>query len=294
MDIKNVNQDNIINILKATLQKAKNNRVTEESALMTYFFILSLGPFLMLVLSVISNYLTQNPRLILNFVEMFLPDAEIYVEPILNYINSTSYQVFGTIGGLSALFLASRMMRVLIRSLNRIFKIGQDTGIKEVVFLYIKALVFTIAVVLGFLIFFVFFVNGNPIEYLFLNFLEIDLSNYALWNFLRTFLPITYLIIFSAFLYRFLPSFRNARVKVKIQDTFIASLLVSLGWTLASVVYSFYLSNINTNNIIYGTLGSFMALMVWINILMVILLLGACLISAIQNERSKNKKSLSI
>ncbi|MBJ3774589.1 YihY/virulence factor BrkB family protein [Acuticoccus mangrovi] len=84
----------------------------------------------------------------------------------------------------------------------------------------------------------------------------------------------------SAAIYRLGPSRKAARWRW----ISVGAVTVAVGWLAASTLLSWYLSNIANYAIIYGSLGTIIALMFWFYISIYILLLGAQLAAEVEHQ----------
>lgn len=84
----------------------------------------------------------------------------------------------------------------------------------------------------------------------------------------------------SAAIYRLGPSRRPA----KLRWIAVGAVTVAIGWLTASTLLSWYLSNIANYAVIYGSLGTVIALMFWFYISVYILLLGAELAAEVEHQ----------
>ncbi|MEO8207007.1 MAG: YihY/virulence factor BrkB family protein [Chthoniobacterales bacterium] len=83
------------------------------------------------------------------------------------------------------------------------------------------------------------------------------------------------------------------RIRVKFSQIWVSALLVTILLQVVQVVFVKYLSKILTYNAIYGTVGAFMFLLVWIYTSGVIIIAGACLSSASTQVREALKNAQS-
>lgn len=290
--LKNSN-NKIIQILMKTLEINSDYSLTNKSALITYYLLLSIGPFLVLMFGILSIVLSDNVDAVVNFFTNIYEDADVIVEPILSYLGESSNSTFALIGLIATLFSSSKASRHLLITFDEIFSAEESEGIKESIKFVLLSMGFTVALIVSIIIFFILFVTGDPIAMI-VDFLTgINLGDFALWNFIRTFLPVIYLLVFLSILYKFVPKLGEKERELNFKETLIGSIFVTLGWIIGSSLFSFYIQNINKNNAMYGALGSIMVLMLWFFILIYMLLLGGALIKSslvVKKERERKAK----
>lgn len=283
------NSDNkIIQIILKLIEKNQRFNLADKSAIVTYYLVLSIGPFLVLAFSLLSYFLSDNMESVIALLEKFYEDARIIAEPILAYLDSTNSSAFAIAGGLATLFSSSKASQRLIKSFHDIFRVEEREGIVEKGVFIGYSMLFTLALLISLVVFFVFFITGDPIAMFVDLVFGISLDSYFIWNFVRNFAPIIYLLIFLTIIYKLLPNFRK-RNKISIKQSFIGASFVTVGWILGSALFSYYIKNLNQNNAMYGVLGSIMVLMLWFYILIYMLLLGGILITSYMEVKDKIK-----
>lgn len=289
--IKNSNNF-FIRVLLRLLRKNVEHHLNDRAAIITYYLLLSIGPFLVLIFGLLIYILSGNVAAILKYVNSIYEDANIFLDPVIEYLSSTKSTSFVIIGLLAALFSASKSAKHLIKSMGDIFKIKKKAGIKKILSSYFYAMFFTLALVLSIIIFFIFFVTGDPITLLVNYLFNLDLNKFLLWTFLKNYIPIIYLIVFVTILFKVFSTIEDKNKTISLFEAFVGAAFVSGGWILGSLLFTFYIKNFNSSNAIYGALGSIMVLMLWFYILIYMLLLGAALIVSYTEEKNSRQKKI--
>lgn len=275
-------------VLVCLVKKNNEYRLADVSAGITYYLLLSIGPFLILAFSLLSYFLAGNVDIVISTAERVYEDAGLIINPVLEYLDSTNSSAFAIIGGLATLYSSSKASRRLIRAFHTIFEIERKNSILTQLFFIVYSMLFTLALLLSLVIFFVFFINGDPIVMLVDFLFNFKLDSLFLWTFVRNFVPLIYLFIFLFLIFNLLPNFGKGR-RVKTREALMGSAFVTMGWLLGSELFRFYIQKLDQNNLMYGALGSIMVLMLWFYILVYTMLLGAALVSSYIEVRDKNK-----
>jgi membrane protein len=92
----------------------------------------------------------------------------------------------------------------------------------------------------------------------------------ALWGKLSTFVPPVITVIAFIILYRVIP-----RNRVAWRDVWLGGLIAGLIWEAARQIYAWYLSNVATHSLIYGSVGVIIGFLLWAYLSAMILLIGA-------------------
>ena len=96
---------------------------------------------------------------------------------------------------------------------------------------------------------------------------------------------ISWIVAFLVFisLYRWVPT-----VKVRWSNALWGAAAATIAWRIASKAFTFYLSSgLATYTLLYGSLGTIVALLTWIYLSSYIILIGAHISSAIESQRQK-------
>lgn len=267
-------------ILGITADKVLTLDLSAKSAEMTYYILLSIGPFLILAISLFSYLVENQSRLFIELFSQFFENAEEIVMPILTYLSASNSGLITGIGALAALSSASRATKNLVKTINMIFGISSErTMIKKFLLSMLASMALTLAFILAMIIFLLLTIYGDPISVI-VNFLfNYDLNQWTFWHLVKDILPVIYLFIFLTFVYRFVPRFSKHN-RISFMEAMIGAGFSSLGWTVISRGYSLYVENMNRNNIMYGTLGTIMVMMLWFYLIILVLLIGAAVIEA--------------
>lgn len=268
-------------------------RITDRAAIVTYYILLSLGPFIMLLFSLFTYLLSDNVEAVIDFANNFYEGADLIIDPILAYLSDSRSTLFTGVGVFAALFSSSKAAKHTIKSLEDIFSIEKSKGLKSIISSYAYAILFTLALALALITFFVFFVSGDPIANIVYYFFSFDLNKLFLWRFMKNFFPIIFLVVFVTAIFKAFSAIGNKddeSKKINLFEALLGAGFVSLGWIIGSIGFSFYINNFSSSNAVYGALGSIMVIMLWFYLLILMLLLGAALIVAYTDEKKHSGK----
>ncbi len=243
------------------------------AAEMAFWFILGLFPFLLFLtalfgwigkktlMSPILTFLVNvAPKDVSNLILKTLEEAMIFNQ-------GTLVAIFGFC---ITVWLSSNAIAVIIKGLNKAYAIEETrhfiyTRALSILMVFVNALLLFLAVnliVLGKV-----FLNFM-MEYTILSQLSIDLISILRW-------PIAYFALATCAIanYFILPCIEG-NDKLKFKSVLPGTLFFSLFWMFGSWCFSIYLSNLNTYNKVFGTIGAFAILMVWLYYTSLILLVG--------------------
>ncbi|MGE8203076.1 YihY/virulence factor BrkB family protein [Heyndrickxia sp. NPDC080065] len=242
------------------------NDITGLAAQLSYFFILSLFPLLLFIVTLLP-YLPINTNDVLNVLRNFAPKETLnMIESNLNDIlnnRSTSLLSFGI---LATLWSASKGMNAIIKALNRAYEVKET---RSMFMARAMSMILTVAMIFVFLIALLLPVFGQYIGYYVFTVFGIPEKFAAVWTALRWIIsPIILFIVFVG-IYYFAPN-----KKIKCLSVFPGAFIATLGWALVSLAFSYYVSNFGHYTAAYGSLGGIIVLMLWFYISGIILIIG--------------------
>ena len=275
-----------LGILVRTWQSFVETNAAEAAASIAYYALFSFFPLLILLVGFASSILIdiEVKETVLNFIAESLPTAQ----DLVKYNIERALAVQGTAklaGTIGLLWAATGVFTALAHNINRAwhtarkrnFFFGRLIGLAMVATLaglLIAWLVVTTAI------------NLFPL-------LEVPLFNGKaiyetyLWSLLSRLLPAVFLFLAVINLYRWTPN-----TKVRWREAIVGATVSTLGMELTTRLFSWYLtSGMARYQIIYGSLGAVVALLLWIYLSSLIVLFGAHLSAAIAFEtRLKGKE----
>ncbi len=243
------------------------------AAEMAFWFILGLFPFLLFLTSLfawVGKKTLISP--ILNFINDIAPKdvASLILSTLNEAMIFKQGKLIAIFGLIITIALASNAIAVIIKGLNRAYAIEEKrnfiyTRTLSVLMVFINSLVLFLAVnliVLGKVIL------NFLLEYTVLSQLSIDIIAIGRW-------PVSYLVLAFCAIgnYYILPAVEGNE-KLKLKSVLPGTLFFSFFWILGSWCFSLYLSNLNAYNKVYGTIGAFAILMVWLYYTSLIVLVG--------------------
>ena len=250
---------------------------------MAYFLILSIFPLLTLIGFILSKItLLSSP--FLGTISSFLPESisSILVPFLNNNItdNVTWVMILGFI-------LVSNGTYSIIITSNEVYGIKNGD--------YLRGRIKAIFMIFILLFLFVFILTvlayGNILlNYILkLSFLAKFKSNiYLVFFFLRW--PISFLLFFSVLkvLYTLAP---DKKIPSKFMNK--GALFTTVGWILATFIYSYYVTMIADYTLFYGSLSGIIMMMIWIYVLSFIFVMGIAINAEDYLNYKMNKKKKS-
>ena len=230
-----------------------------------FFLFLSMVPTITII-GYASSYLNLSNNLIQTLLNNALGNK--YSNMLTPIITATKITPAFFITLAFGYFIASNGMSSMIIASNTIYGI-KDSGFFKRRF---KALVMELVIVVLFLFLLIVPLLGNSIINI-LHYFNLDATTTEVivnvFNFLKG--PFSWLVIFIfvKLLYTIAPDKRIPSRHVNIGAVF-----TTIGWVLATMIYSYYINNYANYSIFYGALANIVILMLWVYLLSYIFVLG--------------------
>ena len=263
-------KEKFINIIKPIYNffaKMSEDKVGIYTAQASFFIILSIFPFVLLLLNLIGLTTIDKP-FIINSINAYAPDS---VKPLLiQMINELYTHVSGTIisiAAVGAIWSASKGFLSVMFGIYNIYKVHQNRNYFVARFI---SMLYTVIFLIAMIITMILLVFGNRLFKLGISLIP------ALKDISILTLVMRYLIVFLVLTMFFLIVFRVANLK---HTTFFkvlpGAVFSSLGWIIFSYVFSIYVDNFSNMTYMYGSLTAVIILMLWTYFCIYILFIGA-------------------
>jgi len=256
-------------IISILYQKIFQFDIDVRAAAVAYNFTLAVFPTIIFLFSLLPYMPIEHLDLkMIGFLKGTIPQnlQGDLTELISEIVNKKRGGVL-SFGFLFALFASTSGIMALIRSFNLTYKTNENRGFFKERFIAV-GLNFLLTFVL--LIAFTVFILGNFVVKMLA---KKDLIQYDFTFYLTK--SLTYLIIFSVFFFTISIIYYYAPAIHKRWKFFNAgSITASIMTILVTNLFSYYLVNFASYHKVYGSIGSLIALMVWLYFVSLILIVG--------------------
>lgn len=257
---------NFFRFIKLLFIRIQKNDVTGNAAQLAYYMLFSIFPLLLVAVSLLG-FLNLDKNSIFDLVEDFAP------KQILNFIQSNLNQVLSkrsggllSVGILATLWSASNAMAAIMKALNKAYGIVDRRNFivqKFLSVLFTAAMLVTVAITLVLLVF------GQQIGEFLLHYLHMPTDLIDGWNSGRQLLSILVILVVFVFLYWFAPN-RKGTIKTVLPG----ALFATIGWSVTSIGFAFYINNFGNYTATYGSIGIVIMLLLWFFLSGIILIVG--------------------
>ncbi len=264
--------------LKELLVRIKKVDVTGLGSQLAFFFLLSLFPLLIFIMTLLP-YLNFNQAEVFLLIRDYAPKSvAMLIENTLNEILKNRNGGLLSIGALATVWSASKGMNALTKALNRSYFTEES---RSFIMARGMSVVFTIMLIAVLLVALILPVFGQQIGVLAFSYMGLEEGFLTLWAGLRWLVPPVLIFFVFSLIYWLVPN-----LKIQFKSVLPGALFATVGWILTSLAFSFYVGSYGNYSSTYGSIGAIIVLMMWLYFSAIILMLGGQL-NAVMLERTQ-------
>ncbi len=267
----------VLGIIRNTVQKFTQERGAEAAASLAYYIFFSLFPMVLVIIVVGSFFVDRDvvQTNLLNMLQGVLPGVK---EIVIENINQV-LQLRGSVTFLALISLtwsATMAFNIIAKNINRAFP-------KAAVPNFLKGRLMGLFMILGLVILMLLSFAASTVSGL-IPVINIPFNDKALhetffWQIGSFMVPILINFLMFWALYQWVP-----QVSVDKRAAIIGGAIAGVAWELLNNVFTWYLSSgLSRYRLVYGSVGTIVALLFWIYVTATILLMGAHLTASIHN-----------
>ena len=237
------------------------------SANLSYYFILSLFPMLIVALA-LTPYFKIDQQFLLEKIQSYAPgDLGDYLFDMISEVLNNKNNTIITVGIVFTLWSASSGIYGIIIAFNNAFRVrdGRIWIVTKIISVILTALF-----LVGMFLALALIVFGKQLTYILFHKFNLDEGFYNLWSVINYTLPLLFIFLVFVFLYTMGPN-----LKLKAISILPGALFATLSWTIVSRLFGYYIDHFSSYIKTYGTIGAFMAFILWLYITGYILIIGA-------------------
>ena len=257
--------------------------MTDRAAALTYYGLLSLFPALIALVSIIG--LVADPekmtQTLTDIVTNLGPSsaADTFAGPIDSITSSRGSAGVGLVFGLgAAIWSASGYVGAFSRASNVVYETQEGRPFWK---LRPVQVLITLAMILILAALAIGLVMTGPVVSAVADPIGVGSSAQTVWDIAKWPVMVVLVLVMFAVLFHASPNVRLPGFKWITPGAVVALFI----WIVASAAFAFYVSNFGSYNKTYGTLGGFVALLVWFWISNLALLFGLELNSEVERSR---------
>lgn len=244
-----------------------NHNVAIQSAALAFYLLFTIFP-LLIFLNSILGILHMDLSGLLESAARIMPRSVVkFAESYLSYVGRTSNVRLLLFGLFFSVYFPMRATNTLMRAVRTAYHLGPPRGALRHM---LKTLIYTVLLIVFLTLMLTLLTVSNlALAYATKHF---GLSARAadLWARLR-FPLVTMLMYFALYLLYAMTQDEHQPQR----NLFPGALASLLGWMLVSFIYSLYMENIAAYSLLYGSIGTVIALLVWLYLSSTVLIMGA-------------------
>lgn len=262
---------------KELAKRIKEMDVTGLGAQLAFFFLLSIFPLLLFLITLLP-YLNLSKDQVYDFLVQIMP-GEIYllIEETLNEILTTQNTGLLSFGIIATIWSASLGMDALIKSLN--FSYGVEEN-RPLLVSRGMSIVLTILMIFILIVALVLPIFGRQIGLFIFTYLGQGEGFLELWAAIRFTIPSLIIFIVCAVIYWVAPN-----IRLDLKSVLSGAVFTTVGWLILSYGFSIYINNFGNFSATYGSIGGIIILMLWLYLSAMLLLIGGQVNAVAQGRR---------
>lgn len=257
------------NIIKSVIE----NDFFGMAAEMGFMLVIGIFPF-MLFLTALFGWLGKHSFMdpLIQFLQQVMPgDVINLIQTVLNEVwFFTKGGLVATLGFCITVMLSTNALAIVLKGLNRAYKVEETrsfiyTRLLSLIMVFVNALVLFLSINL--------IIFGKVIIKFLIAYLGLTVSSGNLMLVLRW--PIAFVALYiMAYLHYYILPDLGGQEKLRRTSALPGTLFFCVSWLLGSWGFSIYINNLHTYNFVYGTIGGFAVLMVWLYYTSILILVG--------------------
>lgn len=259
------------------IQRYLRHNVGIQSAALAFYLLFMIFPFLIFISALLGLLRLDVAGILLALGEILPRGVVDLIEVYLTYVSRNPSPHLLVFGLVFSIYFPMRATNSLMRSVRTAYHLGPPRGpVRHVLntLLYTVLLIVTIAAALALMT-----VGDRILSYAVVHF-RLPFFVAEAWTKLR-FPVVAVLCYFALFLLYALAQ----DVHQPWRNIWPGTLAALTAWMAVSWLYAFYVDNIANYSLLYGSIGTVIALMIWLYMSSVVLIMGAELNGTIMSLR---------
>ena len=286
--LRRLSENKAIMFIDQLLYRIGDDQVLAIGAQLTYFLILSVFPFIIMFLNIISYTSLVREEVLLNIIQYLPFEVQKLINEFAAELIKTSSQELLSVAAIFGLWTASSGISAVMRALNKAYDSEQTRPFYKS---KLMSIFFTIILLFSLIIVILTLVFGEVLGNKLFSFFGLTDVFLGLWSVLRMVIPLVYMIFTFTLFYRFAPSTKNIH-HIKLRNSMPGAIFTTLGWLATSTIFSYYVNNFGRYTITYGSIGGVMILLIWLYISSIIIVLGGEINATLKFFRINGYESL--
>ena len=262
-----VPQNRFLRFFHLMFHRYLSHRVGIQSAALAFYLLFTLFPFLIFI-SALLGLLQLDVAEILHVISDFLPREVVSLIGVyLTYVGSNSNLRLLLFGLLFSVYFPMRAANSLMHSTRTAYHLGPP---HNPILHWAKTFLYTVLLIASIALALILMTVGERILLYAVDQFHLPILIAKLWVLLR--FPVIAVVGYSAVFFLYALAQDHARPW---RDLWPGTLSALAGWIVLNGAYAFYVNHIAHYSALYGSIGTVIVLLVWLNLSAVVLIMGA-------------------
>ena len=270
-----------------TWRRFWKDRVLDQSAMLSFYFLLSIFPLFLFLIALLGLLLQKGPALqetLHRHLAAVLPtSASTLIETTLGEINRGSGALKLSVALLFTWWSASQGMLAIVEGLNIAYEVGESRPWWKK---YLVASGLTIVCLLLFACALLLVIYGGRFSESIASHLGYSGFIAGIWDALTWLLLLAFVLMAFNILYVYAPNVKHRQWHWLMPGTVVGITL----WLLGSFGFRLYLSLFNSYTVTYGSIGAVIILLLWLYLSGIAILVGGEVNSEIEKASGQVEK----
>lgn len=262
--------------------RLKAHNVTAISAQLSYYLFLSIFPFIIVFLNILSFTPLARIDVLSELIQYMPSDIQNIIIILVKETVESSNETLLSISAITGIWAASKGALAFMRVMNKSYVVEEN---RNFLLTRIMSIIITVTLFLSFILALGTLVFGKMIGNKLFSFFGLGRAFLVFWEYFRKLASLFFMTIIFALLYKFAPAKKNGR-RIRIIEALPGSIFASIGWVLTSLGFAYYVNNFSNFAKTYGSLGGIIALLLWLYISSVIIILGGEINATLKNLKA--------
>lgn len=243
------------------------HNVAIQAAALAFYLLFTIFPLLIFI-SALLGLLNLDVAAIIQALDTILPEEVVgLVEVYLTYVSTNRSPQLLLFGLFFSIYFPMRATNALMRSVRTAYHLGPPHGM---VLPRLKALLYTVLLIITITLTLTLMTVGDRLLLYAVEHFRLPLFAASLWARLR--FPVAALVGYFAlfFLYALAQDGRQPW-----RNIWPGTLTALAAWMGISWLYALYVNNFADYSVLYGSIGTLIVLLIWLNLSAVTLIMGA-------------------
>ena len=243
------------------------HNVAIQAAALAFYLLFTIFPLLIFI-SALLGLLNLDVAAIIQALDTILPEEVVgLVEVYLTYVSTNRSPQLLLFGLFFAIYFPMRATNALMRSVRTAYHLGPPRG---VVLPRLKALLYTVLLIITITLTLTLMTVGDRLLLYAVDHFRLPLFAASLWARLR--FPVAALVGYFALFFLYGLAQDSRQPWRNIWPGILAALAA---WMGISWLYALYVNNFAHYSVLYGSIGTLIVLLIWLNLSAVTLIMGA-------------------